>query len=161
MRRFVIPLPGGFDFRVENRAVTIGGVAALVVDGLAKRRLEDRAALGVEKLRFKLPVFFALRSKTHLRGDLEASIAEIIVQTCNGEHVFDKSWGRRIKENFAEKPAHPPLILVFEERRVAPLHTRDGQCVGRADFDESGNIEFAGQARVFAEAKRDAIHPDI
>ena len=81
------------------------------------------------------------------------------VEVGSGEDVFDACGVLRIHVHAAENAAQPPLVLVFDVRRVGPADT-DQRDVVAAALGEGGDVERAGQPAVFAHAHERSVDPD-
>ena len=66
---------------------------------------------------------------------------------------------RRVEIDAAVDARHPPMVLVFDERRVAPTDHFDGQCVG-ASLHKRRQIKFRRRAGVFCETDLAAVQID-
>ncbi len=161
VRRLRRPEPRLFDDLVElglkprPSAMLAGGHNVL------QRLREYFFALGIEELRLDFPVLLRLRGEADLRGNLQPAVLVMIFETGPCEDIGEIDRRGRIHIDLAMQAAHPPLVLVLDERRVRPFH--DGRCddVAATEFNERRDVELGRQPRILAQADRLAVDVDI
>ncbi len=67
----------------------------------------------------------------------------------------------RVEIDLAVQAAHPPLVLVLDERGVGPLHDDGDELVLLAPLHEGREVELRRQARVLAHADGVAVEENI
>ena len=122
-------------------------------------RLRERPAARVAQLELDLPARFGRTREADAQLRIErrrAALAERRLQ----RQVGDPRRRRAGERNAAVQARQPPLVLVFEPRRVGPLHHRERDRVLARD-EMRRDLELARQAAVLAHPDRHAVHPGV
>src|SRR5258708_37945771 len=66
--------------------------------------------------------------------------------------------GRGVEEDFAVKAGEPPHVMILDERGIGPFYYDRDELVGGAGLSNCRDIEFGGQAGIFAQPYRSAVY---
>ena len=85
------------------------------------------------------------------------SRAERVIENRLRMNVADVRGRRGVDEDFAMEARHPPLVLVFDERRVRPFDDDRDEFVLLVPADKRAEVKLGRKVRVLAQAGEVAV----